>query len=85
MKKFNITQRELFRQYLDHKENNEIKCSVLFPDGTIFHSGCITLVGSGLLLCITMHGVEFQEWVGIGMSRFKNLKYHIVTNEKTSQ
>jgi len=80
MEGFDISQGNLHAQFLRDKYNKyDLKCDVLFPDGTIVKNCTIHLrSGANILLRITFHGVEFQDWVGFGIDRFKDLKYKIL-------
>lgn len=82
MEDFNISQGDLGAQFLSYNYNKDtLKCDVLFPDGTIATNGTLhsnVPKNGDVLLAITIHGVEFQDQVGFGMSRFKDLKYKIL-------
>lgn len=78
MENFNISSKDLFKQFLSHNYNKDsLRCDVLFPDGTIIENAKISLRrGAMILLVIMIHGVEFQDWVS--SQRLENLKFKIL-------
>ena len=80
MKKFSIAQKDLFAQFLNYNYSSyRLRCDVLFPDGTIVKNCILHLKhGGNIQLEITIYGVVFKDWVGVGTERFKDLTYKIL-------
>ena len=77
MEDFNISSKDLFAQFLSYNYGKkDLKCEVLFPDGTIIKDAKVSLKnGATILLVIVIHGVEFQDWIS---QRLENLKFKII-------